>query len=608
MSDELLRHYEKELEFIREESKHFSKNYPKIASRLKLGEDELKDPLIEHLISAFSFLNARVQHRLDDDFPEFSQAILEVLYPHYLRPIPPCTIVHFDTAYLSDEPQSIAKATHFETNEFVGKRANLQTTNDVPLLPLSVSKSKIMFRPCTAPASNEVKGNAIIQINIDANDSIASIQDLAMSQLRFYLGGQDNHRHLLYELIFNQLTAVVIAENEEDQNPVILPADIISDLGFNEDEALLPYPSNSLQGYQLLTEFFVFQDKFLFFDVNLPDEASARISGKSFQLYFYLSDAPGELEHDLKNDNFLLSCCPAINLFKQVADPIRMDYAQDDYLLSPDVTQHDNMEVYSIDKVDIIDTQGNVSPLDNYYASRAVNFDDTKHLYWLARRVFVLEGDHHKEKASNIRLSFIDTQLSTQTRNDNVISVETTCLNRNSISKLPFDRGLSLQALSGGVPSLPIKAIVPPTPTLRIQNTKDSYWKLISHLNLNHLSLSNGDESLSTLKDILSLYDFRDTSSTKSLIDSICRLETKPASATIPIDNMFVPVRGLEIILTFDPLKLGGQSPYLFAKVLEVFFGLYCNINSFVRTGYRLKGREELEKIWPPRNGEQPLI
>ncbi|RPJ11367.1 MAG: type VI secretion system baseplate subunit TssF, partial [Deltaproteobacteria bacterium] len=96
MDDDILNYYERELTFIRELGVEFAKKYPKIAGRLLLEPDKCEDPHTERLIEAFAFISGRIHKKIDDDFPELTEALLNVLYPHYINPIPPVSIVRFD--------------------------------------------------------------------------------------------------------------------------------------------------------------------------------------------------------------------------------------------------------------------------------------------------------------------------------------------------------------------------------------------------------------------------------------------------------------------------------------------------------------------------------
>src|SRR5271157_1524485 len=95
MSDSLLPYYERELDAIKRLAAEFADTHPKIAGRLRLSADAVDDPHVARLLEGVAFLAARVHHRLDDEFPELTDALLGVLYPHYLAPFPSAAIAQF---------------------------------------------------------------------------------------------------------------------------------------------------------------------------------------------------------------------------------------------------------------------------------------------------------------------------------------------------------------------------------------------------------------------------------------------------------------------------------------------------------------------------------
>ena len=161
MADELLPYYEKELAYIRQMGAEFAKEHPKIASRLGINAEIIEDPHVSRLIESFAYLNARIQHKLDDDFPELSDALLEVLFPHYQRPIPSTTIVQFvgDKEKLEEE-FPIPANTLLETEQFQGESCNFKTIYDTRLHAFSISDARLLGRPFTTPGSQQSKGSA----------------------------------------------------------------------------------------------------------------------------------------------------------------------------------------------------------------------------------------------------------------------------------------------------------------------------------------------------------------------------------------------------------------------------------------------------------------
>src|SRR6185312_8225978 len=97
MSDILLPYYNRELAALRSLAGEFAEAHPKIAGRLRLSPDSVDDPHVARLLEGVAFLAARVHHRLDDEFPELTDALLGVLYTHYLAPMPSCAIMQFQS-------------------------------------------------------------------------------------------------------------------------------------------------------------------------------------------------------------------------------------------------------------------------------------------------------------------------------------------------------------------------------------------------------------------------------------------------------------------------------------------------------------------------------
>jgi type VI secretion system protein ImpG len=607
MSDQLLGHYEKELAFIRQSAEEFSRRYPKIAGRLQLGAEDLEDPLVERLISAFAYLNAHVQQKLDDDFPELTDALLSTLYPHYQNPVPSMSIVQFEPEAGLDKGVVIDAGIELETERFQGETCHFRTAYPLHLQPLRVSRAKLMLRPFIAPGSTAVGGaGAVIHVKLEAANSQLKISDFAPQSLRFFLRGLPQHAYPLYELLLNNCVKVVVAGSEQDSQPTYLGADNLRAVGFEPAESLLPYPDTAFPGYRLLTEFFVFPEKFLFIDLLGLGNACRRIDGNELHLYFYLGSADAELEHQISDKSFVLGCAPAINLFPVKADPILMHETASQYHVVPDSRRVGSLEIYSLQAVVAIDDEERRIPYQPFYSLQ--HREKEGGCYWYGSRRSVVEGEHRNELASEMDISLVDLSFNPNRPDVRSLDISLLCFNRNLPAKLPFAGGrLAMKVITGGVPA-GAHCITAPSQTLRPPLKRNAYWRLVSHLNLNHLSLSGGADAGAPLKEILRLYDFRDSASTRTTIDAISRISTRSISAPITVDNRCVLCRGTEVTLEFDSMMLAGSSAYLFASVLERFFAVYCSINSFVRLIARSSRREGDLKRWPPRSGDRALL
>src|SRR5512141_2299308 len=86
------KYYQSELAFLRGMGKEFAAAHPELAGLLA---ERGGDPDVERLLEGFAFLSARIRERLDDAVPELIHDLTEILLPHYLRPVPACTVVEF---------------------------------------------------------------------------------------------------------------------------------------------------------------------------------------------------------------------------------------------------------------------------------------------------------------------------------------------------------------------------------------------------------------------------------------------------------------------------------------------------------------------------------
>ncbi len=608
MTDSLLTHYESELAFLHQAAADFAKKHPAAASRLQLNEDTVEDPLVERLLSGVAFLNARVQQKLSDDFPELTDAILETLYPHYLRPIPSLCMVNFEPSLALDKASFVPRGRILESEKFDGNTCRFTTCYDTELYPIKISEAELMARPFIAPGSNSVPGAAaILKLQIKPLSEKLNISELGIQNLRFYLKGLPQFSYPLYDLILQKSLKIVLATGDDDTNPLFIGPDLIQQVGFDEEHRLLDFPSNSSSAYRLLTEFFCFPEKFGFLDLKNIGQYLGDRYCDNLDIYIYLSDTNSELEHQTDANSFSLHCSPAVNLFKHTADPIALTQKKYKYPLVPDARYKKGFEVYSVDDVIGLTSDNIKTQYLPFYGPNHTRGQGNA--FWFASRTDNLEGDHLNEIASDVELSLVDLDFSPIQQQDQTLNISLTCTNRNMPRKLPTGNNQPyLSDVDGEIPVERISCVVPPTQAIRPAKKERAYWRLISHLNLNHLSLGGIDDSESALKEILRLYDFKDSASTRKLIDSVLQVHTKAITAPIQVQGLTVMSRGVEVEFLLDPVLLSGTSPVIFSSVLERFCGLYVSINSFTRVVVRMSGRDGILKKWPPRAGDKVLL
>lgn len=611
MADELLPYYEKELAFIRQLGAEFANENPKIGGRLGINAETIEDPHVSRLIESFAYLNARIQHKLDDDFPELSDALLEVLFPHYQRPIPSMSIVQFsaDEDKL-DAHYHLPKHTLLETEQFQGETCRFTTTYDCDLYPFKITRANLLGRPFSTPGSQNLRGaGGVLKLSFTTFKEEISFSDIKPDKIRLYLKGQPQHINPLYEMMLNDCVAVVMATSDSDPKPIHLSAETIKSVGFSMGEGLLPYPDASFMGYRLLTEYFAFPEKFMFVELSGFANKIPLDAKNTLDFYIYLKNSSVELEHNVSEKTFQMFCTPVVNLFQHRTDPIRIEHTQTEYQIIPDARRPVGYEVYSIDKVVASSSDGERSTYLPLYGVNHEHQSQDNHAYWFARRRGAKMGTYQRDDGTDVFINLVDLHFNPNNPEDRTLKIETICSNRDQPALLPFSADQPrLLCVDSAPPCKRIGCLTQPSATTRPSMRNSARWRLISHLNLNHLSLTGREDATTSLKEILRLYDFKESSINRALIESISAVSTRPITAPLSIDGKATLCRGIEVEIELDDSQLAGSSSYLFATVLEHFFALYCSINSFTRVLVKLKSKEGYLKKCPPRAGEKTLL
>jgi len=614
MTDDLLPYYDRELAFVRRLGAQFADLHPKIAGRLRLGAEVVEDPHVGRLIESFAYLNARIRHKIEDDFPEITDALLNVLYPHYINPIPSMAIVHFGL----DRTQaglvggySIPRHTALETEPVDGEPCRFRTCYPVQLWPIETDIATLQAVPFEAPLSpRSADAVAVLRIRLKSLSSEVKFGQFKADSFRFFLKGLPQHVLPLYELIFNNCLGVAVASSPSEKAPAILPPSCLKPVGFAPDEGMLPYPDRSFLGYRLLSEYFAFPDKFQFVDVTgiTPEMVSA--ADDALEIFLYLDQSRATLEQNISADTFQLGCTPIVNLFRQRAEPIPLTQTATEYRVVPDARRPQATEVYSVDDVTATTADGGELDYVPFYSFKHGNDRQSQRHYWYSARRPANQGEGETvDHGTEVYMSFVDLDFQPDAAADSVIDVETICLNRDLPHRLPFGGGQPrLQLTTGGGPVKKIVCLTPPTPTLRPAFRHGLRWRLISHLALGYTSITGEEDGADVLREILKLYDYDDSAETRALIESVTAVTHRRVTRRISAGGSNGVCRGVEVTINFDESHISGAGLFLFATILEQFLGLYTSINSFTQLVAKTKQRQEVLRIWPPRSGSRLLL
>ena len=618
MSTTFYRCYEQELRFIRQMATQFAEHYPATAGRLRLESGRSVDPHVERMIEAVSFLTARIQHKLDDDLPEMTDALLGMMYPHFLAPIPSLSVVQFvpDPANALPTGLEIKRHSRLHTQRMRDIACLFRTCYDVTLWPIEVTEAELMTAPFPASAAAPSGTTSVLRLELNCVGDFR-FEQLTLENLRFHLNGDNETVARLYETIFNGTTQIRIQATSGDaKKPAVLlnPEEHLQQVGFKEEEALLPCKAQSFPGYRLLSELFAFPSKFAFFDLGGWEGVREQRMGQKVEIFFYLDRCDVRLQQEISASTFRLGCTPIINLFDRVAEPIALTHTQHEYRIMPDAHHQTEMEVYSVDRVVGVDgqTSRTYRPFYDYRYQGDWSPQPEGECFWYAgRRASIRPND----RGSDMFLTLVDQGFDPNVPDETALTVFTTCTNRDlPLHLLQSGSGVKL-ALEAAVPVEKINCLQPLTAPLRPPQRGHAQWKLISHLWLNHLSLGDDEQGTAALKEMLGLYDFSDhrtggerAAINRQAIEGVVSISSQRTVGRIggPLDGGFC--RGVEITLELEEENFLGLGTFLFASVLERFFAQYVSINSFVQLVAKVAGQDEDMKRWQPRSGEMQLL
>jgi len=613
MRDELLLFYERELDYLRKSAAQFAEKHPKVASRLVLEPTKCEDPHVERLLEGFAFLAARVHLKLEDEFPEITEALLSVVYPQLVRPIPSMSVVEFQ---LDPEKGKLASGMKIERNSQLyskpisGVPCTFRTCYDTTLWPITVSAAELSPPSRLKPPVKTSDSAWAIRLELRCAKDV-NLVALKPDKLRFYLDGESGLVNILYELLFSRLNRIQVRDLTAGSKlpPVTLPASALNAVGFAPNEGMVPYPSSSFAGHRLLMEYFAFPEKFFFIDLGGLDAVTHAGFKDAIEVIFLLSDIEGSgrqqrLELELSKKTFRLGCTPVVNLFPQVAEPIQLNQRRVEYPLVPDVRRPYSVEVFSVDEVSGINSANQkITTYEPFYSLRHSARRDDRNCFWLARR---RPSNRPNDDGTDISLSLLDLSLTTADPDATVLSVKTTCTNRDLPGRLPFGNQDSDFELEGAAPMRRIVALRKPTGPVRPPMGKSVLWRLVSHLSLNYLSLVS--EGKDALQEMLRLYDLGRTAYSQNVIQSIVQVRSRPHFARLVSEQGVSFARGLRIEMEIDEDQFTGGGAFLFAAVLERFFGLAASLNSFTQLSVTTPQRKEGLYEWEPRSGRRLLV
>jgi type VI secretion system protein ImpG len=622
MDPRLLDYYDRELRYFRQMAGEFAAQFPKIAARLNMAGIEVADPYVERLLEGVSFLTARVQLKMDAEFPRFSQRLLEVAYPGYLAPTPAVAVVRIEPKLFEgglNEGFTVARGSTLRSQVMRNDDAvcDFRTAHDVTLWPLLIERVEFTGPPPDLPLGGARLPGTVrsaLRIHLGTPGELP-LHSLAVDSLTFFLSGPEEIATRLHELLFTRCLAVVVHDAKSlGANVHVQGPQVLRRVGFAEAHAAFPCPNAAFGGYRLLHEYFAFPSRFLFFSVDGLAPAFRGAAGEGIGITLLLDQAVPELERVVDATHLALFCTPAVNLFAKRADRIPVTGQRYEYHLVPDRAAPLNFEVHSVQRV-VGHSSGNLEEREfkPFYQTLGDDRGDYGAYYSVRREPRVLSdtarrnGTRTGYVGSEVYLSLVDQHDAPFSGDLRQLSVETSCTNRDLTLLLPLG-GASDFFMTASAPVESVKVMRGPSRPSPALAERDITWRLVSHLSLNYLTLTDVSdaEGAAALRELLDIYAALAENAMRSHVKGVTRVSIKPVTRRLPRTGPLAFGRGVQVALTVDESSFGGISPYLLGCVLEEFFARHVSINTFTETALDSLQRGRIA-TWPSRIGRRPV-
>lgn len=620
MDPRLLRFYNDELGYLREAAREFGEEHETVAGRLGLKTPTDPDPYVERLLEGIAYLGARVQLKINDQYPEFTQHLLHAVQPHYLAPMPSICVAGFEPK--EGDPVLIKGHKVPRGTELVATATDqgnapvpFRTGHDVTLWPLRISEVEYLSsRAAVAPfaAAADVRAEAGLRIRFEATGG-ADLPKVLPQNLPIYLAGAEAVPGELYRQLIGENLAVLARSSEAAASAPWIRLPQPGQCGFNDDEALLPAEERSFRGYRLLSEYFACPERFLFVDVKELGRAF-RQSPKACDVVFLFSRSSTVLTGAIEPSNFRMFATPAINLFEKQLGRVQITPYEHEYHVVPDRTKPLDFEVFRLLEVKAYDRENvNARTVAPLYAFGALLYDWREALFYTTqlrpRRLST------REQRVRRRTEYVGTETwlsltapGDAARLDNIqeLSVRALVTNRELPELLQF-RG-DKHFMISGVPARGVSVLRAPTRPRPPLGLGDAAWRVIGHLTPNYTTLAPEDhDDPAVLRDHLALYGRQDDASLRRQIDGVLAIRSRKVARRVPgLDRMAI-ARGHRISIRLDDAAFDRSRMFLFSAVLERFLCEFASINSFTETCFDSPLEGEFAR-WPPQIGRRPNI
>ncbi len=575
------KYYESELHKLREAATEFAREHP-VTAPLLMGPS--MDPGAERMLEGVAFLSGLLNQKLDNEFQKFVKETIELIYPQFVRSIPATSIVLFEPKPGQTEPVIVKAKTALAANKTDGTSCQFQTSSDLEVHPLKIISAKlerIKEEISHLDVYFELQGTSLESWNIQEG-------------LYLFLGGTYTRAANIYMLLYNNLKKIII--KSEDGKQFTFKPEQLEAIGMDIDNQLLDYPVQSFSAFRLLQEYFILPYKFFFMKLTGLDKWLERGKSDKFSITFELDNIPEE-SVQVNKDTFILNAVPVINLFSYEMDPITLNHQTEKTLLRPNPHHPTHYQVYEVESVfaytEGVNEKKEYLPINSFVGHKSSDSP----VYQLLRERSII--NNHPET-----YLFFPYQEDITKINEETLVVTVKCTNGRLPEKLRI--GDICIPTFNSPESLNFRNILQPTYSIEPPTDSINFWRFISYLSLNFLSLAQ----LDNLKAMLKLFLSAEDQDKPRLTANQKRISGISSIKAAPIDRVHKGriVRGHKIEMEVYADQFAGLGDvYLFGSVLNSFFTIYASINTFIQ--FNLKELNSgVSFKWPVKIGNRTLI
>lgn len=571
------KYFQNELDNLKELAREFAAENPTLAPQLASTST---DPDVERILEGTAFLTSSIRQKIDDDFPEFAQGLLKHIFPHYLKPLPCATIMRFAPKSILKNRLDIAAGTYIDSISVDDVNCRFQTARGITVWPMSVQN---------ATFSETGTGKKLLQLDFELHG--LDISALKQDEISLYLAGDFHVASDLFYILHNKIDYIEISTTGTD---AVRATDCrIEAGGYDNEDALLKYPSHAFPAYRIIQEYFLLREKFLFIKLKNFNNTLRQFSGARFRVHFYLKDSSLHMPR-ISRDNFVLHAVPAINLFEHDAVSIQNDFRHFEYAIKPIRNTHQQYHIYSVDQVT---GQNRKTASKTEYQLAGLSDPDSND-----RAVYQVNA--REEAGFNESFISFSYPPAMDLDQNETLQLKLTCSNGQLPAKLR--EGDINKATANTSELVEFSNMIRPSEFQNSPSGQSLLWRLLSHLSLNYLSLADTEN----FKSLLGLYIFSSGSGNKQeavnrkKIDGIEHIQVEPCDRLV----QGIVMRGQSIRIRINSSHFASKGDmYMFGLLVDTLFASFASLNSFTELEMTDVNSDESYRF-PVKIGDKPLI